>query len=405
MFFSLPEEKCRLREAAERFAEQEIAPLDAKMDNDNEIDRSLLDKLGAAGYFGLIGPREYGGGGIDAVGMALCIEEIARASGSVAVTLDGHWLCLEGLLRYGSEEQKRTFLPDLCSGAKIGAFSWTEPSAGSDAAGIRARAVRSGDSYIIHGTKRFCTNGDLAGTVLVGAVTDPSAGAGGLSIFIVDSGSRGMTVGRRENKMGLRGSHTTELVFEGVAIPACRLLGVEGAGFKMAMGILNLGRIIVGALCVGSARAALEASIVYAKERRAFGRPIANQQAIQFMLAEMNTNIAASRLLVLRAATLAAGGKPYHIEAAQAKYFASEMAMRVCSDAVQIHGGYGYTKDYDVERYFRNAKFAEIGEGTTQVLKLLIARSTLKLGGAARSQELFPAADTTSVPPSKSYST
>jgi alkylation response protein AidB-like acyl-CoA dehydrogenase len=375
MNFDLTESQRMLQRSMEEFTAREIAPHDARMDRENQIQTDILDKMAQQGLWGLIGEKDYGGSGADAVSGVICMEALSRGSASIAFTLDAHNLCLEGIQRFGSDTQKRQFLPALCSGEAIGAVSWTEPTAGSDAAGIQATAVKRGDRYILNGHKVFVTNGGLAKTYLVGVKTDPNAGVKGFSFFIVEDGTKGFVIGKKEDKMGLRGSHTTEILLENVDVPGHHLLGKEGQGFKQAMHLFNDGRIWVGAISVGTARAAMETALVYAKKRTAFGKPLVAQQAIQFMLADMDTEISAARWLVYHAAFLKDQGKAYHKQAAQCKYFASEIAMRVCKNALQIHGGYGYTKDFPVERYFRNAKLNEIGEGTSEILRVLVAKN------------------------------
>jgi butyryl-CoA dehydrogenase len=378
MNFDLAEEQRQVRNAVEEFTSNHVTPYDAQMDRENQINEEILRRMAKQGLWGLIGEKEYGGAGADGISAAICMEELAKGSGSIALTLDAHWLCLETIQRFGSEEQKRRNLPALCSGEAMGAFSWTEPVAGSDAAGIQSTAEKRGDVYILNGTKCFVTNGGLAKTYIVGAKTDPQAGAKGFSLFVVEDGAAGFNVGKKEDKMGLRGSHTTELFLEDARVPAGNLLGQEGGGFKQAMSVFGDGRISVGAISVGTATAAMQAALEYAKERKAFGKPLAAQQAIQFMLADMDTEISAARWMVYHAAYLKDQGRPYHKEAAQAKFFAAEVAMKVCKNAVQVHGGHGYTKDFPVERHFRNAKLSEIGEGTSEVLRALVARDLLK---------------------------
>jgi alkylation response protein AidB-like acyl-CoA dehydrogenase len=348
------------------------------MDHNNEIDYSILEKMKSINLWGLIGSSKYKGGDGNLLSAIIAMEELARGSASIAITIDAHWLCLKGIERFGNSHQKQKYLYDLCSGEKIGAFAWTEPEAGSDAANISTSALRKGDNYILNGSKCFCTNGGLAGIYLIGAVTDPNTSPKQLSVFIVDANTPGLQVGRKEDKMGLRGSHTTELVLKELKIPRQQRLGNKGAGFNIFTSLLNDGRLAVAGLCLGIAKAALNASVVYASKRFAFGKPIISKQAIQFMIAEMDTEINAARLLAYQAAFKSTQCLNFGKESAQAKYFASDMAMRVCKNAIQIHGGIGYTKEYNVERYFRNAKFAEIGEGTTEVLKSLVAKSIMK---------------------------
>ena len=377
MDFDLTERQRQCREAVRDFASKQIGPLDAQMDRDNHIDQDILRKMSRQGLWGLIGEDDYGGAGMDAVTAAVCMEELARGSGSIAITLDAHWLCLETIQRFGSLEQKKKYLPGLCSGEAIGAFSWTEPVAGSDAAGIQSTAERRGNVYVMNGSKCFVTNGGLAKTYLVGAKTDPQAGRKGFSLFILENDTKGFQIGKKEDKMGLRGSHTTQLTLEHAEVPAKNLLGQEGDGLKNAVSAFSDGRIWVGAISVGNASAAMQAALEYSQERTAFGKPLAAQQAVQFMLADMDTEISAARWMVYHAAYLKDQGRPYHKEAAQAKFFAAEVAMRVCKNAIQIHGGVGYTKDFPVERYFRDAKLNEIGEGASEVLRTLVARDML----------------------------
>ena len=377
MNFDLTDEQILLRDLVRDFGQAVVKPQDAKMDENNEIDYQILEEMKKIGLWGLLGPTDQGGAGADSLSGVIVIEELAKASGSIALTLDAHFLGLEGIAKFGTPEQKQAYLPDLCSGAKLGAFAWTEPCAGSDAGGIQTSAKQQDDKYLLNGVKCFVTNGGLAQTYLIGAVTGESEKGKEFSVFILDKSTPGLTIGQKENKMGMRGSHTTELILQDVQVGSDQLLGKAGQGFKIAMEILNGGRLSIAALSVGTAQAALKDSLNYAKERQAFGKPLAKQQAVQFMLANMDTNIQAARLLTYQAAQLSSQGKPYFKQAAQAKIFASEMAMRVCKDAIQIHGGYGYTKDFAVERYFRNAKLNEIGEGASEVLRMLVARSML----------------------------
>ena len=377
MDFDLTERQIQCREAVREFTSKQVGPHDAQMDRDNHIDQDILRKMSGQGLWGLIGEDDYGGAGWDAVTAAVCMEELAKGSGSIAITLDAHWLCLETIQRFGSPEQKKKYLPALCSGEAMGAFSWTEPVAGSDAAGIRSTAEKRGDVYILNGSKCFVTNGGLAKTYLVGAKTDPQAGRKGFSLFILENDTKGFQIGKKEDKMGLRGSHTTQLTLEHAEVPAENLLGREGEGLKNALSAFCDGRIWVGAISVGNATAAMQAALEYSQERTAFGKPLSAQQAVQFMLADMDTEISAARWMVYHAAYLKDQGRPYHKESAQAKFFAAEVAMKTCKNAIQIHGGAGYTKDFPVERYFRDAKLNEIGEGASEVLRTLVARDML----------------------------
>ena len=378
MNFDLTEEQKQFRNTIRQFAADHVAPFDAQMDRENHINEDILRKMSQQGLWGLICEQEYRGAKADSITAAICMEELARGSGSIAFTLDAHWLCLDAIQQWGSREQKSKYLPGLCSGEAIGAFSWTEPVAGSDAASIQATAEKKGGVYVLNGNKCFVTNGGLAKTYLVGAKTDPQAGRKGFSLFIVEGDTRGFEIGEKEDKMGLRGSHTTKLSLQDAEVPAENLLGQEGDGLKNSLSAFNSGRIWVGAISMGNATAAMHAALEYSRERTAFGKPLAAQQAVQFMLADMDTEISAARWMVYHAAFLKDQGRPYHREAAQAKFFAAEVAMRACKNAIQIHGGIGYTKDFPVERYFRDAKLNEIGEGASEVLRLLVARDMLR---------------------------
>jgi alkylation response protein AidB-like acyl-CoA dehydrogenase len=378
MNFDLSQEQKQFQNTVRHFTITHVAPFDARMDRENRVDEEILRKMSQQGLWGLIGERKHGGADADSVTAAIGMEELAKGSGSIAFTLDAHWLCLQTIQRFGNQGQKKRYLPALCSGEAMGAVSWTEPAAGSDAAGIQTTAQNRGDFYILNGTKCFVTNGGLAKTYLVGAKTDPQAGRKGFSWFILEPGTKGFEIGKKEDKMGLRGSHTTQLTLREAEVPAENLLGTEGEGLKNALSAFTDGRIWVGAISVGNATAAMQAALQYSQERTAFGKPLAAQQAVQFMLADMDTEISAARWMVYHAAYLKDQGRPYHKEAAQAKFFAAEAAMRVCKNAIQIHGGVGYTKDFPVERYFRDAKLNEIGEGASEVLRILVARDLLR---------------------------
>ena len=378
MDFELTEEQEMIRRMVRDFAEKEIVPIAGEMDEKGEFPWETIRKMAPLGFLGLPIPEEYGGAGVDNVSFAIAMEEIARASGSIAITLDAHVsLACEAILQFGSEEQKRKYLAPLARGEKLGAFALTEPEAGSDAAAIKTRAVLSGDEWVLNGQKVFITNGSIADVVVVAAVTDPTKGHRGISNFIVEKGTPGFRPGRDEEKMGLKGSVTSQLFFEDCRVPKENLLGKEGEGFKQFLSVLDAGRIAIGAMAVGLAQAALDASIAYAKERVQFGQPIAKFQAIQWMIADMATQLDAARLLVYRAAWLKDRGVRFTREAAMAKLFASEIAERACHAAIQIHGGYGYTKDYPLERYYRDARLCEIGEGTSEIQRLVIARQVL----------------------------
>jgi len=378
MDFQLTEEQEMIRKMARDFAEKEIAPIAKETDERGEFPWEVIRKMAALGFLGLPFPEEYGGAGADSVSFAIVMEEIARACGSTAITLDAHIsLACEAIYQFGSEEQKRKYLVPLARGEKLGAFALTEPEAGSDAAAIKTRAVLSGDEWVLNGQKTFITNGSIADVVVVAAVTDPAKGHRGISNFIVEKGTLGFRPGRDEEKMGLRGSVTSQLFFEDCRLSKGNLLSEEGEGFKQFLTVLDAGRIAIGAMAVGLAQAAFEAAVSYAKERVQFGQPIAQFQAIQWMLADMATEIEAARLLVYQAAYLKDRGVRFTKEAAMAKLFASEVAERACHTAIQIHGGYGYTKDYPVERFYRDARLCEIGEGTSEIQRLVIARQVL----------------------------
>jgi butyryl-CoA dehydrogenase len=331
------------------------------------------------GLFGMIFPPEYGGAGLDTLSYVLAVEEISRACASTGITLAAHTsLGTWPIYRFGTEAQKRKYLPALCSGERLAAFGLTEPEAGSDAGGTKTRAVKEGDHYVVNGRKIYITNGSVGGTVVFTAVTAPGVGVRGISSFIVEKGTPGFTAGSKERKLGHRASDTRELIFENVSIPAENLLGTEGEGFKQFMMTLDGGRISIGAMSVGIAQAALDASLKYSQERRQFGKAIAEFQAVQLLLAEMATEIEAARLLVYQTARFKDRGGRFTRHAAMAKLSASTVAMKAANLAIQIHGGAGYMTDHPVERYFRDAKLMEIGEGTSQIQMLVIARELLR---------------------------
>jgi butyryl-CoA dehydrogenase len=377
MEFELNDEQQMIRKMVREFAEKELVPHAAEVDAQGQFPWESIRKMGELGLLGLNVPEAYGGAGADMVSYAIAIEEIARACGSTAITVAAHALCTTPLTLFGSEEQRRKYLVPLAQGRKLGAFGLTEPGAGSDAAAVKTTATRDGDGWVLNGSKILISNGSIADVLIIVAVTDKSKGTRGISAFIVEKGTPGFTPGREEDKMGLRGSVTSQLFFENCRVPAANLLGNEGDGFKYALATLDSGRIGIGAMSVGLAQAALEASLRYAKERVQFGQPIASFQAIQWMLADMGTQIEAARLLVHRAATLKDKGQRFTKEAAMAKLFASEMAERACHKAIQIHGGYGYVREYAVERFYRDVRLCEIGEGTSEVQRLVIARQLL----------------------------
>jgi acyl-CoA dehydrogenase len=378
MAFELSEEQEQLRRTVAKFAEKELAPIAAEADEKGEFHREIYEKLADLGLLGIPCPEEYGGAGLDYSTYVIVIEEIAKHCLATAVGLAVQGLPQIMIGLFGDEEQKKKYLAPLASGKKLGAFALTEPNAGSDAASLKTSAVLDGDGYVLNGTKVFITHGGVAEVYLVMAKTDPSKGPRGISSFIVEDGAPGFSCGKTEKKMGLRASPTRELIFENCRVPRRNLVGKEGDGFKIAMTALDSGRITIGAAAVGVAQAALDESVKYAKQREQFNQPIANFQGIQFMLADMATSIRAARNLVKEAAYLKDNGKPFSQVAAMAKLFATDAAMKVTTDAVQILGGYGYMQDYPVERLMRAAKVTQIVEGTNQIQRMVIARHLLK---------------------------
>ncbi len=380
MDFDLSEEHLHLRRTVRDFCEREVKPKARGWDETGEFPRETVRALGELGVLGMNVPEAYGGSELGAVGAAVVVEEVARYDGSLALTVASHnGLGTGHLLRFGSEELKRKYLPDLAAGRKLAAWGLTEPGSGSDAAALRTTAVRKGDRWILNGAKQFITQGSVGDVFVILALTNPEARKGkGVTAFLLEKGAPGFTQRAMHGKLGMRSSDTAELHLEDVEVPDAQRVGDVDAGFTNTLQILDRGRIGIGALAVGLARGALEEARGYAKERQAFGKPIAEFQAIGFMLADMATEIAAARLLVHRAAALADRGERFNREAAMAKLFASEAAMRATSKAIQIHGGYGYTRDFPVERYFRDAKLCEIGEGTSEVQRMVIARDVLR---------------------------
>jgi len=383
--FELSEEQQLLRKTVRDFAEAELAPHTREWDEKQEFPREVFARLGALGLAGACWAEEYGGSGLGTLDWALVMEELARVDAGVALSLAAHHgLCSAHVNLVGSAEQKRRFLPPLASGQKVGCWGLTEPGSGSDAGGMRTTAVRDGGDFVINGSKNFITNGRIADTAVVMAVTDRTAGKKGISAIVVERGTKGFRSGRKEDKLGVRSSDTSELVFEDCRVPAANLLGQPGMGFVDTLRILDKGRIAIAAFSLGIAQAALEASLRYARERRQFGHPIADFQAIQFKVAEMAVKVDAARLLTWRAATLADRGVAHTAESSMAKLFASESAVEVALEAVQLHGGYGYIKEYPVERHLRDAKLGTIGEGTSEVQRLVIARLLLGLKPVVR---------------------
>ncbi|EJQ45668.1 Acyl-CoA dehydrogenase [Bacillus mycoides] len=379
MHFKLSEEHEMIRKMVRDFARNEVAPTAAERDEEERFDRALFDQMAELGLTGIPWPEEYGGIGSDYLAYVIAIEELSRVCASTGVTLSAH-TSLAGwpIFKFGTEEQKQKFLRPMAEGKKIGAYGLTEPSSGSDAGGMRTTAKRDGDHYILNGSKIFITNGGIADIYVVFALTDPDSKQRGTSAFIVESDTLGFSVGKKESKLGIRSSPTTEIMFEDCRIPAGNLLGEEGQGFKVAMQTLDGGRNGIAAQAVGIAQSALDASVEYARERHQFGKPIAAQQGIGFKLADMATDVEAARLLTYQAAWLESEGLPYGKESAMSKVFAGDTAMKVTTEAVQVFGGYGYTKDYPVERYMRDAKITQIYEGTQEIQRLVISRMLTK---------------------------
>ena len=380
MDFAFTDEQELTRKLVREFAEAEIAPHRLRLDENQEFPFDIFHQLAELGLTGVTFPPEYGGAGLTTVDYVIVIEELARVDPAIALSVAAH-NSLPGNHIYlaGTEEQKRKYLVPLARGEKIGTWSLTEPTAGSDAGGTRSRAVKEGDSYLLNGTKTFATHGSIADIAVVFAVTDPVAAKhGGISAFIIEKGTAGFRPGKKENKMGCRASDTAELVMENCRIPAGQLLGEEGDGFRDALRVLDGGRISIAAMALGAAQGAFEASVRYARQRQQFGRPIAEFQAIQWMLADCATEIAAARVLTMRAACLKDEGKDVNQASAMAKLYASEAAVRITDKAIQIHGGYGYIKEYPVEKFHRDAKLTTIGEGTSEIQRLVIARRILE---------------------------
>jgi len=379
MNFELTEEQRMIQEMARNFAEKEVAPEAARLDDTHEFPTELAKKMGELGLMGVAVPEEYDGAGMDYVCYVIALEEICAACANCGVVMSANnSLACGPVLAHGTEEQKKKFLAPMASGEKIGCFGLTEPGAGSDAAALKTTAVLKGDEWILNGNKVFITNGTHADIAVVFAMTDKEKKHRGINAFIVEKGTEGFSVGEAEKKLGINASGTAELVFEDCRIPKDQLLGQAGQGFKIALQTLDGGRIGIAAQAVGIARGAMEQSIKYSLEREQFGQPIAKFQAIQWMLADMSTEIDAARLLAYRAARLQSTKQPYSKEAAMAKLFASEMAMKTTNKAIQVHGGYGYSKEYPVERNFRDAKITEIYEGTSEIQRLVIASHLLK---------------------------
>lgn len=378
MNFELNDEQKALQRTVREFARQEIAPHSRALDESQEFPREIMAAAGKLGLLGCLFPEEYGGAGLSYVDYVTVIEEISAVDGALGLSVAAHnSLCSNHIFMFGSEEQKKRYLVPLARGEKIGSWSLTEPTAGSDAGGTRSTANLEDGAWVLNGAKTFATHGVSCHIAVVFAVTDPGQGKKGISAFIIERGTQGFKTGKKEDKLGCRASDTAELVMEDCRIPAENLLGQRGEGFVNALHILDGGRISIGALGVGMARGAYEAALAYSKERKQFNRPISSFQAIQWKLADMATEITAARLLVYRAADMKDRGEDVNIAAAMAKLYSSEVAVRVANEAVQVHGGYGYTKDYPVEKFYRDAKICTIGEGTSEIQRLVIARRLL----------------------------
>ncbi len=380
MNFQFTEEQLMIKETARKFAVEELAPKASERDEKEEFPHEEVKKLAELGFMGMMVSEKYGGAGLDTISYVLAMEEISKVDASVGVIMSvNNSLVCWPIETFGTEEQKLKYLPRLARGELLGAFCLSEPEAGSDASNQRTTAVKDGDYYILNGTKNFITNGVYANILIVFAQTDKEKGSKGISAFIVEKDFPGVIVTKKEKKLGIRSSDTAQIVFEDCKVPACNRLGEEGLGFKIAMTTLNGGRIGIAAQALGIAQASLEASIKYAKERKTFGKYLAEHQAIQFKIADMATKIEAARLLTLLAAWKKDRGEKYVKEASMAKLFASQVAVEASLEAVQIHGGYGYIKDFPVERYLRDSKITEIYEGTSEIQRIIIARELLEM--------------------------
>ncbi len=380
MDFKLSEHQLEIQKLARDFSEKVIAPVIMKYDEPQEFPHEVAEKLGEMGFLGITFPEEYGGANFSTVEYAIIIEEVSRIDPSVGLIVASHnGLCTNHINSFANEAQKKKYLPDLVSGKKYGAWGLTENVSGSDAVAMASFAEKKGDKYILNGSKMFITQGTVAGTYVVTAVTDKTGGKNKISAFILEPGMKGFRVGKKENKLGMRSSDTAELIFEDVEIPAENLIGVEHEGFKQVMKILDGGRIAIAALSLGIAQGALDASIKYSKQRKQFGKHLSDFQATQFKLADMATEIEAARLLIFKAAEMKDAGENINMIASMAKLYASEVAVRATNEAVQIHGGYGFTKDFPVEKLYRDVKLVTIGEGTSEVQRMIIAKNLTKL--------------------------
>lgn len=378
MNFELTQQQSMARQLFRDFAENEVKPIAAEVDEEERFPSETVEKLARFGFLGIPYSKALGGQGCDTLTYVLCVEEMSRVCATTGVIVSAHTsLGCDPIVKYGTEEQKARFLPDMFSGKRLGAFGLTEPNAGTDASGQQTKAVRDGDNYILNGSKIFITNGGYADVYIIFAMTDKSKGTKGISAFIVEASTPGFSIGKKELKLGIRGSSTTELIFENCIIPKANLLDSEGTGFKIAMGTLDGGRIGIAAQALGIAQGALDEAVHYVKERKQFGKSLSKFQNTQFQIANMKTQIEAARLLVYKAAMAKDSGGSFSLDAAMAKLFAAETAMDVTTKVVQLFGGYGYTRDYPVERMMRDAKITEIYEGTSEVQRMVIAGSVL----------------------------
>lgn len=379
--YSFTENMKMVQNVARDFAEKEIKPVIMKYDESQEFHHDIVKKMGELGFMGVIFPDQYGGSGFGYMEYITIIEEISRVDPSVGLTIAAHnSLCTNHIYMFGSDGQKKKYLPDLVTGKKIGAWALTEPTSGSDAGGMLSTATQDGSHYILNGSKNFITHGSVGSTTVVTALTDKSKGKKGISAFIVENNSPGFIVSKKENKLGMRSSDTAALTFDDCRVPSENLIGEEGKGFHQALSVLDGGRISIAALALGIAQGALDASLKYSKERKQFGKSIGDFQAIQWKLADIATQLEAARLLTYRAGFLKDQGKEVIIESSMAKYYASEVAVMATNEAVQIHGGYGFIKDFPVEKFYRDVKLVTIGEGTSEIQKLVIARELLGRG-------------------------
>jgi hypothetical protein len=377
--FELSESQKAIQELARDFAEKEMRPTVMKYDESQEFPFAIVQKLAELGFMGMTWPEDLGGAGLSELDATIIIEELAKVDPSVALTVASHnSLCTGHIMLFADEEQKKKYVPDLASGRKLGAWGLTEPGSGSDSGGMKTTAKRDGKDWILNGSKTFITQGSVGSTYVIMAVTDREKGKASISAFILEKDMKGFTIGKKENKLGMRCSDTATLLFENVRVPGENLLGNVGDGFKQALKVLDGGRVGIAALSVGIAQGALDASLKYSKERMQFGRQLAEFQAIQWKIAEMATEVSAARILTHKAAWMKMKGMDINLSAAQAKYFASEVAVRAANEAVQIYGGYGFIKEFPVEKLYRDVKLMTIGEGTSEVQKMVIARNLLK---------------------------